>query len=194
MHQLGCTKYAVYCTDLGSSVGRWLLYDAASSVLSRFTSFYFVSPTKNDLARYAANKTTPEENIFFEQLNYLNANDAGYIAIQTTKPLALALALAEAMTDSFIGWLSWFWEYRYHASGAYEYTFEQLIDQAIVPFFQGTYGAFHAYKTWWAEGGLTDMAYPSSDIPTGMMHFQSGALGRDDAIQYAVSLFSFLVV
>ena len=91
------------------------------------------------------------------------------------------------MTDSFIGWLAWFREYRYHASGAYEYTFEQIIDQAIVLFFQGTYGTFNAYKTWWAEGALNDTAYPSSDIPTGVMHFQSGALGRDDAIQYAIS-------
>ena len=183
MLQLGYDKYTFYSTDLGSSVARWMLYDAAENIVSRWTSFYFVSPNANDLARYAANETTPEENTFFTQLNYFTANDEGYIAIQTTKPLSLAYAL----TDSPLGFLAWTWEYRYHAGGAYDFSVDDLITQMMLLYIQGTYGNLHAYKTWWAEGALNDTLYPSSDIPVGLTHWQSGALGRDDAIQYAVS-------
>jgi hypothetical protein len=86
------------------------------------------------------------------------------------------------MSDSLIGWMAWFWEYRYHGSGDFVYTFEELITQAIVLFFQGTYGMFSFYKR-----AFFQRDYPNSNIPVGIMHFQSGGLGRDDAYQYVVS-------
>jgi pimeloyl-ACP methyl ester carboxylesterase len=177
MHQFNYTRYAVYSTDLGSIVARWLLHEGRESVISLLTSFYPVTPTEQDIAKYAAGNSTPEENEFFRRYNYFVANDSAYISIQTTKPLVLA----EAMSDSFIGWMAWFWEYRYHGSGDFLYTFEELITQAIVLFFQGTYGMFSFYKR-----AFFQRDYPNSNIPVGIMHFQSGGLGRDDAYQYVV--------
>jgi hypothetical protein len=134
MLQLGYKKYAIYVTDLGASVGRWMCYDAAEEIVSRFTSFYFVIPNENDLVRYGANETNAEETDFINRFNAFNAEDAGYIEIQGTKPLVLA----EAMTDSFIGWAAWQWNYRYHASGAYEWSHDDLLTQAMVLYIQGT--------------------------------------------------------
>ena len=181
---LGYNKYAIYVTDLGALVGRWMCYDAAEEIVSRFTSFYFVAPNADDLERYAKNETDAVETDFLNRLNAFQAEDAGYIEIQSTKPLALAYA----MSDSFMGWAAWQWNYRYHASGAFTWTPNDLLTQAIILYFQGVYGTFQAYRTFWAEGAVNDTAYPSSNVPTGLMHLQSGAWGRDDVIQYAVSI------
>ena len=189
MHQLGYDRYAIYVTDLGTAVGNWMVFDAADSIFSRITSFYIVNPTAEDQARYAANETTPEETFFIEQLNDFIAEDYGYISIQTTKPLSLA----EGLTDSPVGFIAWTWNYRYHASGAFGYTLEDLITQAYLLYIQGTYSPFHAYKTWWEEGALNSSLYPTSDLPTGVLHFQSGDPGRDDTIQYAVSVLLYML-
>lgn len=133
MLQLGYKKYAIYVTDLGASIGRWMCFDAAEEVVSRFTSFYFVEPQGNDLERYAKNETNAGETDFLNRYNSFSAEDAGYIQIQSTKPLALA----EAMTDSFIGWAAWQWNYRYHASGAFDWSYDDLLTQAFVLYIQG---------------------------------------------------------
>ena len=150
-----------------------MCYDAAEEIVSRFTSFYFVLLNTDDLQRYADNQTNAVETDFLNRFNSFNAEDAGYNDIQTTEPLTLAYA----MSDSFTGWAASQWNYCHHASGPFTWTSDDLLTQAMILYIQSVYGTFQAYIEWWArgEGGLNDTAYPSSSIPTGLMHLQSGA-------------------
>lgn len=183
MKQLGYDKYAIYTTDLGSFVARWMTVDAADSVVSRLTDFYFIAPNATDLQRYAANETTPEENTFMSQYISFNTDDFGYYAEQSTRPLALT----ESLTDSPVGFLAWMWQLRHVVSGEYDYTASELITDALMLFIPGVYGNVRSYKEFQRGGGLNDTAYPSSDIPVGVTRWPSGPLEINDPFAYAVS-------
>jgi hypothetical protein len=73
------------------------------------------------------------ETDFLNCYNSFSAEDAGYIQIQSTK----TLAIADAMTDSFIDWARWQWYYRYHASGTYDWSYGDFLTQAYVLYIQG---------------------------------------------------------
>ena len=190
MKQLGYNQYAIYTTDLGSFIGRWMTFDAPGSIISRLTDFYFVAPNATDLQRYAANETTPGENTFIEGYNLFNTIDFGYFAEQSTRPLALA----ESLSDSPLGFLAWMWQLRHVVSGSYIYTAQELITDALMLFIPGVYGNVRSYKTFQDEGGLNDTAYPSSNTPVGVTHWPSGPLEVNDPFQYAVSVCEALTV
>ncbi|KAL9084651.1 MAG: hypothetical protein Q9159_005132 [Coniocarpon cinnabarinum] len=181
MKQLDYSKYAIYVTDLGSSVGGWMVHDAADAVISRLTDFSIVSPTPSDLQRYAANQSTPEESTFLSQYMRFEANDTGYSAIHSTRPLAIA----ESLTDSPVGFMAWMWNLRHQASGAYVYGPEELINDAMMLYIQGTYGNLRSYKEWFSEGALNQASYLSSTVPTGVGHWHSGPRELNDPYGFA---------
>lgn len=183
MHQLGYDRYAIYTTDLGTFIGRWMVSDAEASIVSHLTDFPFVTPNATDLARYAANQTTPEENAFIEEENNFLTEHAGYQAVHSTKPLALS----QALTDSPVGFLGWVWHLVQAASDVYQYTPQQLITNALMLYIPGTYGNVRSYKEFWREGALNDTAYPSSNVPTGVTQWPSAFANADVILSRTVS-------
>ena len=184
MHQLGYSKYAIYVTDISSPTGRWMLYDSADSIVSMLNDFYIIAPNADDLARFDANQTTPEETTFIERWQRYTTLDYGYFQIQANRPLQLA----EALTDSPVGFLAWQWQIRHVVSGNYSYTPEELITDTLALFIQGVFGNVRDYKE--ATRGnviISDTDIPPSDIPIGATHWHSGDdIDLDDPWQYGV--------
>lgn len=141
MHQLGYLKYAVASTDLGWAVGSWMTYDT-TSIIAHSTDFFIASPNATDLARFAANETSAQETAYLKGIQQFQANDFGYSVVQSTKPLALALAL----TDSPVGFAGWVWQLIATLADGYAYSKEELITTTMLLWIQGTYGNLRAYK------------------------------------------------
>lgn len=99
MHQLGYDRYGVVSTDLGWWIGNWMASDAESSVLAHFFDFASLQPNATDLARFADNQTTVEENDYINSLTAWEALHDAYHQVHATKPLAVSLA----MNDSPVG-------------------------------------------------------------------------------------------
>ena len=146
MQRLGYSRYAIYTTDLGTFIGLWMLSDSSERVVSHLTDFYFVAPNATDMQRYETNQTTAEENAFIESDQSLKANNSGYLVVQSTRPLSVALA----MTDSPVGFVGWMWQLMHTFSDGYPYTAEELITNAMLLYIQGTYGNIRAYKTFFS--------------------------------------------
>ena len=142
MHQLNYTKYTIYTTDLGTFVGRWMLYDAAASIVSHMTDFYFVQVNATDRERYATNQTSSEETALIAQIDYLTTMDFAYGTLHSTRPLSAAVPLS----DTPVGFVGWIWQLMHMFSDGYPYTQEQLITDAMILFIQGVYGNVRSYK------------------------------------------------
>ncbi|KAI9654591.1 MAG: hypothetical protein M1831_005352 [Alyxoria varia] len=170
MHQLGYPKYAIYTTDLGQPVGRWMVHDAANSVISHVSDFYVVNPSPDDLARRAAGQTTEEENLVIDELNEFEQYGSAYYQAHATRPLQLAIG----MNDSPVGFVGWIWQLIHLVADGYPYTAEELITEGMMLFIGGVYGNVRAYKEWTRNAGgnaLNDTAYPSSNVPTAILQF-----------------------
>lgn len=74
MDQLGYERFVLYSTDSGSTVALHIIESSHDRVINRLTDFYLVQPNSTDLARYAANKTTPEESRYIESLVAFQTN------------------------------------------------------------------------------------------------------------------------
>ena len=139
MHQLGYTTYGIATTDLGWFVGNWMVNDVGSNIRGHFTDFTFVQPNATDLERFSANQTTEEENAYIVSSSALVTNHFAYSTVHGQKPLALA----QAMSDSPVGFAAWMWDL-VHTVGP-EPEFELLITKALMLFIPGVYGNIRAY-------------------------------------------------
>ncbi|UPL01222.1 hypothetical protein LCI18_012156 [Fusarium solani-melongenae] len=161
MKQLGYKKYGIVATDLGWAIGMWMLQDASDSVTGLFTDFFRVPPEPSDIARQAMNETSQEENDFIAVSNAWDSSHSSYATVQTQKPLALSQALA----DSPVGFAAWLWDLRYAISDGYSYTYEELITDALLLWFQSPYASMRS----WLEVSKPDMArFPNTDVPVGV--------------------------
>lgn len=142
MKKLGYHRYALYSTDLGFAIAAQMISDVASSILAHMTDFYMIYPDTADQQRFALNQTTEEENAYIAASSAWAAMDSGYSVIQSTRPLSIA----QAMTDSPVGFLGWIWQLMNTLGDGYVYTPEELITNAMMLFIQGTYGNFRMYK------------------------------------------------
>ncbi|KAK0707110.1 Alpha/Beta hydrolase protein [Lasiosphaeria miniovina] len=161
MHQLGYPTYALSSTDLGWEVAMWMVHDFPASVVAHATDFFMPPPNATDLARFAANQTTAEENDWILSLQAFQADNSGYSLVHGTRPLALALA----MTDSPVGFAGWVLQLLGVASDGYNYTFEEIITMSITLWIQGTYGNLRTYKEFTKPGA---MDFPTTSVPTGV--------------------------
>ncbi|KAJ4344648.1 uncharacterized protein N0V89_012392 [Didymosphaeria variabile] len=141
MEQLGYDRYVLYSTDLGTVVAMSYIVDYAPRIINHVTDFYMVFPTDADTARYAANKTTPEETVYINSINSFLTNHSAYSAIHSTLPLSLAYAL----NDSPVGFLAWRYQLAWSVSDV-DYTFDELITDTLMLYIPGVYGNIRSYK------------------------------------------------
>jgi len=140
--QLDYPKYVIQGGDFGGFTLRYMAGEFPETVVSALSNFFLVPPNSTDLARFAANATTEEENSQIIDLGEFEAHYAGYRDIQQTRPLQLAVA----MTDSPVGFAAWIYDFMFNHVDAYPWTAEEIITWAMMYWIQGPYGGFSMYK------------------------------------------------
>ncbi|KAM0350961.1 hypothetical protein ACHAPU_002739 [Fusarium lateritium] len=161
MKQLGYSKYGVVSTDLGWQVAMWMVRDVESSIIGHITDFFAVSPTDDDLSRFAQNKSNKEEKAYISGTNEWYASHSAYSTINAQKPLALTYGLS----DSPIGLLAYIWDLMHMISDGYKYSYEELITDAFMLYMPGPYSNIRTYLEAYKPGM---MDFHKSDIPTGV--------------------------
>ncbi|KAM0263239.1 hypothetical protein ACHAPA_008853 [Fusarium lateritium] len=151
MKQLGYSRYGIVSTDLGWQVAMWLVRDSPASVIGHITDFFSVQVTPDDLNRLAQNQTTKDEEAYITSNNIWSSTHAAYSTVQSQKPLALSFAF----TDSPDG---------------YNYSYEELITDAMMLFIPGPYSNIRAYLEAY-KPGLQD--FSKSDVPTGVTEWSN---------------------
>ena len=101
MDRLGYARYVAQGGDWGSFVTAWLAANRPERVAAIHLNFV---PLRRDAAMFA--NPTPAEARYVEELNVFLKEEAGYQAIQGTRPQTLAFGL----TDSPIGLAAWLTE------------------------------------------------------------------------------------
>ena len=145
MTRLGYARYGVVSTDLGWWVGMWMtdvVPPSSGRLAGHFSDFFLVPPNATDLARYAANLTTPEETRMIASNQAWYDGHTGYQHVQTMQPLAVG----QAFSDSPVGFAGWVWHILFSVSDQHPYTFDEIITTAFVLFVQGTWGNLRYYK------------------------------------------------
>ncbi|KAF1957895.1 alpha/beta-hydrolase [Byssothecium circinans] len=164
MEQLGYDRYALYSTDLGFVVAIRMVEEHTAHIINHVTDFYLVFATDEDNARYAANKTTPEESAYISSINGFFSSHAGYSAIHSTLPLSLA----DALNDSPVGFLAWMWQLVFTVSDQ-AYTPTELITRAFLLYLPGVYGNIRSYKELYSPAYFAP-SKPST-VPTSALQF-----------------------
>lgn len=151
MQQLGYDTYGLVTTDAGFLVGMWMMVDVTESLIGHFCDFYLLEPTDDDLARYAQNETTQEENNYIASFEDFETNHFAYSQVQAQKPLALSLAMA----DSPVGFAGWLWDLIYGFSDGYNYTFEEIITDTLLLWIQPPFGSMRIYEEFVTVGRIS---------------------------------------
>ncbi|KAF4783274.1 hypothetical protein HER10_EVM0008105 [Colletotrichum scovillei] len=141
MHQLGYEKYGIVTTDLGWVTGMWMTIDVRDSILGQMCDFFIAEPTTEDRARLEQNQTTGEETLYMKSIDKWFSSHWAYSVVHSQKPLTISQALA----DSPVGLLGWFWDVNYATSNGYPYTEEELITDAMMMYIPGPYAGIRAY-------------------------------------------------
>jgi pimeloyl-ACP methyl ester carboxylesterase len=167
MEQLEYTRYAVYSTDLGVVVALRMVAEYEPRIINHISDMLLVLPDDADLARYAANQTTPEETAYIGSINAFFANHSAYSAIHSSYPLSIAYAL----NDSPVGFLAWMYQLVYTVSDQV-YTASELIREALLLYIPGVYGNIRSYKELFALPNFE----PGRDtpVPTSALQFGLG--------------------
>ncbi len=164
--RLGYPRYAAQGGDWGSFITAWLGANRAPHLAGIHLNML---PLKRDPAAFADN-ATPSERAYVQALQHFIKEEAGYQAIQGTRPQTLAFAL----TDSPVGLAAWFAEkYRAWTDNAGDprdaLTLEQMLGNLSLYWFTGCIGAsFWPYYArlhgrWPIEGRI--------EVPTGYAAF-----------------------
>ena len=141
------------------------------NVVSGLNNFWVVQPNATDLARYAANQTTPDENHIIKTLTSFIDTSWAYGQIQQTRPLKLAYA----MTDSPLGLAMWIYDALVSAAwDASVWTPETVITWTMMHYIQGPYAAFRWYKEEATDGAFNTTKFadlPYVDVPMAISEF-----------------------
>ena len=142
MTSLGYQRYGIVTTDLGWQMGMWMVQDVGESIIGHMADFFIPQPTPSDFERLQRNETAPEEAEYLKGLQgYMNGH-AAYATIQAQAPLTLA----QAMTDSPVGYAGWIWHLMNTASDGYAYSLEEVITSTMMLWVGGPYGNLRTYK------------------------------------------------
>jgi hypothetical protein len=141
MKQLGYAKYGLVTTDLGWFIGMWMVGVCESSIIGHMSDFYVSPPKEDDRVGIRESKATNGEVAYVSAYDSWYASHWGYAVIHGQKPLALAQALA----DSPVGFLAWYWDVNYATSGGYKYSYEQLITDAMMLWIPGPFANIRLY-------------------------------------------------
>lgn len=167
MEQLGYDKYAVYSTDLGVVVAHRLVVHYAPHIINHISDMLLVFPTPEDLARYAANQTTPEESAYIDSTNAFFNQHSAYAQLHSSYPLSIAYAL----NDSPVGFLAWMYQLVYTV-GDQAHTAAELIREALLLYIPGVYGNIRSYKELY---GVDKFAPGNTSVPHSALQFGWGA-------------------
>ncbi|KAI1269943.1 alpha/beta-hydrolase [Xylariaceae sp. FL1019] len=159
MISLGYDKYGIACTDVGWFVGLFMGSRSSDNVIGLFSDFWLISPNATDLERRANNQTTEEETLYLDAIEDFENNHFSYATAHEQTPLAIA----QAMTDTPVGFAGWVWHLVIWANDGYQYTFDELITNTLALWIQGTYGNVYSYKE--ALPYASDFTYVT--VPTG---------------------------
>jgi pimeloyl-ACP methyl ester carboxylesterase len=164
MAQLGYDRYVLYSTDLGAAIAMPYIVDHAPRIINHITDFYIVNPTAADMARLAANQTTPEETTYMSSMNAFFTAHSAYATIHSTLPLSLAYAL----NDSPIGFLAWRYQLARTVSDV-DFSFDELITDTLLLYLPGVYGNIRSYKEMFDAAGFAP-SVPFT-VPTTVLQF-----------------------
>ncbi|KAF5664979.1 epoxide hydrolase [Fusarium heterosporum] len=166
MKQLGYSKYGVASTDLGWQIAMWMVRDVESSIIGHITDFFAVSPTDDDLSRFAQNKSTKEEKAYISASNDWYTSHSAYSTINAQKPLTLSYGLG----DSPVGLLAYIWDLMHMISDGYKYSYEELITDAFMLYMPGPYSNIRSYLEAYKSGM---MDFHKNDVPTGVSQWNN---------------------
>jgi pimeloyl-ACP methyl ester carboxylesterase len=141
MQQLGYERYVLYSTDLGAAIAHSFVEEFPERIINHVTDFFFVMPDASDVARYAANATTPEETAYIKSLDAFGNYHSAYAALSSTLPLSVAYAFL----DSPVGFLAWVWQIVYTVDDRVQ-TAESLIRRTLLIYLPGPYNNIRTYK------------------------------------------------
>lgn len=142
MTQLGYAKFGIQSTDLGWFVGMWMAQDHVPSLIGHGTDFWAQGPNASTTARYEANLTSAEENVYIEGGHAFQKKHAGYLGISNSRTLQLAFALG----DSPLGFLAWMLQLVVINSDGFAYGMEEIVTRALTLWVPGVYGNVRSYK------------------------------------------------
>jgi pimeloyl-ACP methyl ester carboxylesterase len=141
MAQLGYDRYVLYSSDLGAIVGMSYVVDYADRLILHATDLFLAPATADDTVRAAANLTTAEETSYINAMAVFFGDHSSYSAVHSMLPLSVAYAL----NDSPVGFLAWRYQVAYTVSDV-DYSFDELITEALLLYLPGVYGNIRAYK------------------------------------------------
>lgn len=141
MKQLGYDKYGIATTDLGWTVGMWMVHDVQDSIIGHMCDFFMVPPNEDDQARMQAGTLTTEESEYMSGMNTWFSSHSAYSTAHSQKPLALSIALG----DSPIGLLGWCWDLIHTVSDGYPYSEKELITDTMMLWIPGPYSNIRSY-------------------------------------------------
>ncbi|KAI0414268.1 alpha/beta-hydrolase [Xylaria grammica] len=142
MVQLGYEKYGVVGTDIGYLVGLSMADQFPDNVVGYLSDFWIVQPNSTDLERNAQNQTTEEEALYIAAFTEWFGQHSSYSTVHQQAPLAIA----QALTDSPVGFAGWMWHLMHAISDGYDYSFDELITDAMMLWIPGVYANVRVYK------------------------------------------------
>ena len=141
MQQLNYTRYVVQGGDFGSVILRFIAASYPDNVISALSNLYIVPPNATDRERYELGQTTAEENKSIEDYDFYLNKFQGYRIIQSNRPKALAIGMA----DSPLGNAMWIYDLMQEAVDFHVWTPEEIITWTMMYQIQGPYGGFRWY-------------------------------------------------
>nr|POE50142.1 putative epoxide hydrolase [Quercus suber] len=185
MQQLGYAKYVVNGGDFGGIILRFMAASYPENVVSMLSNFWLIKPNSTDLARFAANQTTVDENTYLGIRQVFTQQRSGYRIMQQTAPLTAAYPL----TDSPLGFT--LWAYAFLAvvvdPSQLQWTADEVITWAMMYIIQGPYGGLRFYREVALQGafdGLDYGHYPYVSQPVAVSQFPLDA-GYDLPLAWA---------
>jgi pimeloyl-ACP methyl ester carboxylesterase len=149
MQQLNYTRYVYQ----GGDIGGWILRHQAASypdqLVTALSNFWIQKPNDTDLARYAANETSPGETTYIRTVENYIVNLSGYRVEQQTQPLTLGYLAS----DSPLGFALWIYALmRLDVEpGSPNWTPGEIITWSLMYTIQGPLGGFRMYRGMFLE-------------------------------------------
>jgi len=157
MQQLNYTRYVYQ----GGDIGAWILRHQAASypnqLVSALSNFWLQKPNDTDLARYATNETSADENKYIQTVENYIVNLSGYRVEQQTQPLTLGYLAS----DSPLGFALWIYALmRLDVEpGSPNWTPSEIITWSLMYTIQGPIGGFRMYEGMFKENDFSGTGF-----------------------------------
>ncbi|KAK5117495.1 hypothetical protein LTR85_008880 [Meristemomyces frigidus] len=149
MQQLHYPKYVMQGGDFGAIIMQYQAVSYPGNLVSALSNFCIVQSNATDLARFAANETTPDETEYMTRLNLFTKDESGYRIIQETQPLTI-------LTDSPLGFAMWIYSLMRESVDPLPTTWtpQEIITWSLMYTIQGPYGSTRLYNGMLREGAF----------------------------------------